>query len=864
MKPKYLEFCGLNSFSEKAVIDFSKLLSGGLFGIFGATGSGKSTLLDAIHLAIYGRIDRAAGAMADCINYRSDKAYVIFDFEIVNGGERHTYRVRRERTRKAGGVKAYLYRYQADGSLVSLAEGTDEVDEALGEIVGLDFEEFKKCIALPQGEFAGLVKAKPADRIKLVSRLFDLDKYGEKLNASIRQGYEEVTRELNEILARIDENGGDRVEIIQKTGKEIEESVALLNDTKKRYLAAQEDVAAWRKLADEKHAYDGLYKEWVKAEQDFPFYDEARKRLLRVSSAKRVEEKATALEKTKGERLTAAERKAKTERLIEQKTSALAKQKEALLAAGYDEKIEKANIDYGKAQGADADRAAYKNGKLELDKRREEYRTLKDKCPKEDFDGEINKLDEEIAALGGDLSFAEYAKDALKDVVLVEVYGEFRVDLREIKEKFPETDEEVDKLLKKYTLAETGSKRSFDIAEAQLAFKKLKTEADALKKKKLDWEKKKQAYEKNEAEKERLEKEGKIFADTVKQLAEKLKNYDGIGTADEIERKIKAWKTDKEQAEKAVQNEETALQTLLSSAKSDQALEESYKLREQEELAALKKALNEENFASVEEASALLSGLGGLNQAQTDAFFERYAGLKAQLEKFDKTKFENYSDEGLLKAEETLKRLDEEQRNLEKNIAVLEKEKKSLEELHEKYLQYEKEAEEKRKTQKLWEQLRSLTAKNKFMEFIASEYLQDVCAAASQTLLSVTNGRYFLRYDKDFKVGDNFNGGELRAVKTLSGGETFLVSLSLALSLSNAICQKSARPIEFFFLDEGFGTLDGELVDTVMDVLSKVSQTFAVGVISHVEELKNRVENKILVTPADETRGSTVKTVVYS
>ena len=150
------------------------------------------------------------------------------------------------------------------------------------------------------------------------------------------------------------------------------------------------------------------------------------------------------------------------------------------------------------------------------------------------------------------------------------------------------------------------------------------------------------------------------------------------------------------------------------------------------------------------------------------------------------------------------------------------------------------------------------------MEFIAAEYLQDVCLAASKTLLSVTNGRYFLRYDKEFKVGDNRNGGELRAVKTLSGGETFLVSLSLALSLSAAIFQKSSRPIEFFFLDEGFGTLDGELVDTVMDVLTKLSRDFAVGVISHVEELKTRVENKILVTPADETHGSNVKIVVYS
>ena len=125
--------------------------------------------------------------------------------------------------------------------------------------------------------------------------------------------------------------------------------------------------------------------------------------------------------------------------------------------------------------------------------------------------------------------------------------------------------------------------------------------------------------------------------------------------------------------------------------------------------------------------------------------------------------------------------------------------------------------------------------------------------------MSLTGGRYFLRYDKEFKVGDNLDGGNLRAVKTLSGGETFLVSLSLALSLSAAICQKSLRPIEFFFLDEGFGTLDDKLVDTVMDVLGKLSKTFAVGLISHVEELKHRIDNKLLVAGATESSGSKVR-----
>jgi len=109
-------------------------------------------------------------------------------------------------------------------------------------------------------------------------------------------------------------------------------------------------------------------------------------------------------------------------------------------------------------------------------------------------------------------------------------------------------------------------------------------------------------------------------------------------------------------------------------------------------------------------------------------------------------------------------------------------------------------------------------------------------------------------------VGDNYNGGELRAVFTLSGGETFLVSLALALSLSAAIYAKSLRPIEFFFLDEGFGTLDEKLVDTVMDSLEKLKNThFSIGLISHVEELKHRIDNKIIVVGAAEGGSSKIQ-----
>ncbi|MFP3821926.1 SbcC/MukB-like Walker B domain-containing protein, partial [Bacillus sp. SIMBA_008] len=84
---------------------------------------------------------------------------------------------------------------------------------------------------------------------------------------------------------------------------------------------------------------------------------------------------------------------------------------------------------------------------------------------------------------------------------------------------------------------------------------------------------------------------------------------------------------------------------------------------------------------------------------------------------------------------------------------------------------------------------------------------------------------------------DDANGGVKRPVSSLSGGETFLTSLSLALALSAQIQLRGQYPLQFFFLDEGFGTLDQGLLDTVVTALEKLqSDNLSVGVISHVQE----------------------------
>ncbi|RDY23405.1 nuclease SbcCD subunit C [Romboutsia maritimum] len=166
----------------------------------------------------------------------------------------------------------------------------------------------------------------------------------------------------------------------------------------------------------------------------------------------------------------------------------------------------------------------------------------------------------------------------------------------------------------------------------------------------------------------------------------------------------------------------------------------------------------------------------------------------------------------------------------------------------------------------LLEDLDKIIQGNRFVEYVATNQLKYIALEASKRLENITKGRYALEIDStlNFVMRDNFNGGQRRSVDTLSGGETFLTSLSLALALSSQIQLKGSAPLEFFFLDEGFGSLDSELLEIVMESLERLhSDKLSVGIISHVEELKNRVPVKLLVMPSEAGSGSRVK-IEYS
>ena len=150
-----------------------------------------------------------------------------------------------------------------------------------------------------------------------------------------------------------------------------------------------------------------------------------------------------------------------------------------------------------------------------------------------------------------------------------------------------------------------------------------------------------------------------------------------------------------------------------------------------------------------------------------------------------------------------------------------------------------------------------------FVQYVSSIYLKQLCENANVRFRKMTRNQLSLQVNEanDFEVIDYLNEGRTRSVKTLSGGQSFQVSLSLALALAESVQTNSLANKNFFFIDEGFGTQDAESVNIVFETLNNLhKENRIVGIISHVEELKERIPVALQITKTDED-GSLIRVV---
>ncbi|WP_148571816.1 AAA family ATPase [Aliarcobacter cryaerophilus] len=273
-------------------------------------------------------------------------------------------------------------------------------------------------------------------------------------------------------------------------------------------------------------------------------------------------------------------------------------------------------------------------------------------------------------------------------------------------------------------------------------------------------------------------------------------------------------------------------------------------------------ALTENSFSSKEEfEKALLpKELREELSIKCKALEEKYTQIQTlkidTAKKLSEQKELNLTDKELQTLNDELKELQTIIDELQKSIGSLEKELEINASNMKKHEDKIKELEKKKEAFKVWIKLNEMIGSasgDKFAKFAQGITLDQLIYLANKHL-QILSPRYELQRSSDssklleIEIIDGFQGDVVRPVSTLSGGESFIVSLSLALGLSALASQKIS--IDSLFLDEGFGTLDSDSLELALNALNQLqSSGKMVGVISHVEALKERIPLQIRVIP---------------
>ncbi|MDR1688756.1 MAG: SMC family ATPase [Clostridiales bacterium] len=286
---------------------------------------------------------------------------------------------------------------------------------------------------------------------------------------------------------------------------------------------------------------------------------------------------------------------------------------------------------------------------------------------------------------------------------------------------------------------------------------------------------------------------------------------------------------------------------------------------------ALNKTVADAGFKNAREASAIFGEIENRQKYEKEIaeFEENFISVKAKLaaseERINRTPDNKYGtnlpqiNSAIAEFTQEAEKVKRETEKLSKEAAVYAERITARKAARGKYLAFNEEKKNFEYEAGLLEDLANLFKGNRFAEALSYRQLKYIVFEATKRLNAITNGRYSLELkDLEFIIRDDFNGGIRRSPKTLSGGETFIVSLCLSLALSSKIQMAGSAPLEFFFLDEGFGTLDTEATETVLEALFSLrAENFSVGIITHVNEIKNRLDRKLnILPPVQGFRGS--------
>lgn len=918
MRPLKITMSAFGPYAGEVTLDMQKLGKSGIYLITGDTGAGKTTIFDAISYALYGE---ASGNYRENTTLRSKYAsadtptFVELEFEYNN----EIYKINRNpeypRPNKRGEgftkQSANAELVMPDGSVITKIK---EVNAKVEEIIGINKNQFSQIAMIAQGDFRKLLNCETNERSKIFRKIFKTEPYHnieiklsslfnelkrnrEKEKSGIEQYINQLKCNENDTLSLELERAksGDVLiedviklagEIINKdtleytkTQKNIEsinEEIEKINSniklyenqeaTKKAYAKASAKLEelktkrndcekAYKSAEAQRERLDDLTRKINLINSKMPKYDELKSLENSINERTQSFEKSNNLLKLKQQEITLLEKE------IDEKSKALEEVK------GADLLVQKLTV---QKEEINKKAEALKELKTEIDRCKAEQKNLKNaqsfaKSALDEYGALENEYNQIYIAFFNEQ--AGIIADELKDGEPCPVCGSTsHPNLAKKSENAPsQADvESAQNLVKK---AQEKADKARDTASA------LKSRVDEI------------AANVKSAAKKLFGTDDNVFDDYNSNINALKKEYDCtlalLKTANE---KLNLYqKLDKEIPK--IQEKQKSLSDEISKLNTQKASDEAFISENTKRVTSIKSELDFESADlakdKLKEYTNLSSDIKNAIEKSKNAFddikskYDTQKGTKASLENAIK-EFKEIDlaslNEKSLKLNEYKKDVDETAKSLYSRI---ESNKLLVDDISEK-----RDILKGYDDKYVWLKALSETAngdisgkeKITLETFVQMTYFDSIIRKANIRLLTMSDGQYELVRRSDAEtlkkneglaldVIDHFNGSS-RSVSTLSGGESFMASLCLALGLSDEIQSSNGGiKLDTMFVDEGFGSLDGEALDRALSALTSLSQgNRLVGIISHVDALRDRIDNKIVITK-DRTIGSNAQII---
>lgn len=899
MKPIEMTLCGWGAYKEKTRVPFGEFGENGLFLVAGATGAGKTTIFDGIIYALYGRV---SGDVREKESVRSDYCapedltYVNFIFTHFGRKYEITRSPKYMRPKKRGGKagdmveekeKAILKIFEP-GKTERIIEGNSDVTRAVEEILRMDEKQFKQTTMIAQGEFTRLLYAPPKEKTEIFRNLFGTGIY-EQFTKRMRAEARKIEEQVRLLRERMEEavshlsigtkeweiltEGGNRPYrqicqyltglIGEKTDSAktmSEESQRIGKQTEKlqeKYNKAEEIQKRFAELSDARtnlRRMESLGEEIAEKREKLKRAGQAALLLPFKKQMEEAEKRADALEKKRQSLLTETEQLRK-----KQESQGAFHQKEDVLKEWLErfseyascmaelEKKEKALQEALKKQ--EKQKAEFLRLESEKSRTHEEYRQLVKIRQRAAVGIVLKDLKEgEPCPVCGSTEHPKVAvcTEKIPDEELIEQ-----------KQKEEEAAEEAYKAVFK-----EAAKGEEQVKQLTQSLRELETSGDGLIQELCgEWEKEELFH---------LLGEPAGFFYGVKRLAAVKADSAHGKWVKLFEKSLKEWHKN----EKELHGKKELLSDVENQCRESK---EQLEAERNSFMSTGHRVFTEMNHDELPaerfERIAVYINYISINGMEEGQMEHTRQEVQSYAEKLQSAKdgyarcaeiCESLEQVDITLIKEQLQKKREQEQELLKGVENLRQEISFYQVAADSLLEKLKKEEVLQEKYGIYQDIASVAeGKNQrrlvFEQYVLAYFFEDILRAGNRRFAQMSNGRYYMERAKE--VGDgrsrdnleivvhDYYTGKNRSVKTLSGGESFQASLSLALGMSDVIQSLNGGiRVETLFIDEGFGALDHEALEQACATLvSLAGQNILIGIISHVEELKEQIRFQINV-----------------